>query len=86
MTGAKGEKVTENISPNYTCIIQPVRRNDFIYKFARKTVELRKFSLAFHFFCKLGRAHNYPVSVAGHLSVVEHHCSTGADLHSPFSV
>jgi hypothetical protein len=81
-----GEKVTENILPNYTCIIHPVRRINFIYKFVRKPVELRKFSLKFQFFCKLGKDHNYPVSVAGHLSLLEHHCSTGADLHSHFSV
>jgi len=76
MTGTKGQRVTENILPNYTCIIHPVRRIDFIYKFVRKNVELRKFSLAFHSFCKLGKDHNYSVSVEGHLSLVEHHCST----------
>jgi len=85
MTGAKGQTVTENILPNYTCIIHPVRRIDFIYKFASKNVELRKFSLAFHFFCKPGKDHNYPVSV-GHLSLLEHHCSTGADLYLQFGV
>jgi len=86
MTSAKGQRVTENILPNYTCIIHPVRRIDFIYKFARKSVELIKFSLAFHSFCKLGKDHNYPVSVEGHLSLVEHHCSTGADLYRHFGV
>jgi len=86
MTGAKRENVTANIWPNYTCIIHPVRKIDFIYELARKNVELRKFPLAFHIFCELGKDHNYPVSVAGHLSLVEHHCSTGADLHSHFTV
>jgi len=67
--------VTENILLNYACIIYPVRI-DFIYELARKNVELRKFSLAFHIFCELGKDHNYPVSVAGHLSLVEHHWNT----------
>jgi hypothetical protein len=71
MTGAKGGKVTENILPNYTCIIHPMRRIHFIHEFARRNVELKKFSLAFHFFCKLGKDHNYPVSVEGHLSLVD---------------
>jgi len=53
MTGAMGGKVTENILPNYTCKIHPVRRIDFIHEFARKNVELRN--------------HNYPFSVEGHL-------------------
>jgi hypothetical protein len=39
MTGAKGEKVRENILSNYTSVIHPVRRIDFIHKFARKNVE-----------------------------------------------
>lgn len=85
-TGAMGQTVTENILPNYTRIIHPVRKFDFIYELARKNVELRKFSLAFHIFCELGKDHNYPVSVAGHLSLVEHHCSTSADLQSLYCV
>ena len=78
--------MTENILPNYTRKIHPVRRIDFIHEFARKNVELRKCFLAFHFFCKLGMDHNYPVSVEGHLSLVERHCSTGSDLQSLYCV
>jgi hypothetical protein len=49
-----------------------IRKNIYIY------IKLREFCPAFLFFFKLGKDYHYPVSVAGHLGLVEHHCSMGA--------
>jgi len=49
--------------------------------FGRDSFSVAAALAAFHY-------HHYhsTVSVAGHFSLVEHHCSTGADLHSHFTV